>query len=60
MNEKEAVPNNSTDSGHRRTPARRLTADDLAQTVGGVLLRGCCPQGCSGCTPGLEELPHIS
>jgi hypothetical protein len=33
----------------QRTPGRRLTADDLAQTVGGVLLLGCCPQGCSGC-----------
>ena len=29
-----------------RTPGRKLTREDLAKTMGGVLVRGCCFQGC--------------
>jgi hypothetical protein len=29
-----------------RTPGRKLTREDLSKTMGGVLIRGCCTQGC--------------
>lgn len=34
-----------------RTPGRKLTRDDLAKTMGGALMRGCCTQGCCGDEP---------
>lgn len=32
----------------RRTPARKMTREDLANVTSGGLMLGCCTQGCCG------------
>lgn len=40
----------------RRTPARKITREDLANVTSGGLMLGCCTQGCCG-KPPLQKLP---
>lgn len=44
------------DNVDRRTPARKITREDLANVTNGGLMLGCCTQGCCG-KPPLEKLP---
>jgi len=46
---------NETVGTGRRTPARKMTREDLANVTSGGLMLGCCTQGC--CKPPLWELP---
>lgn len=41
-------------SENRRTPARRMTREDLANVTNGGLMLGCCTQGC--CRPPLSPI----
>jgi hypothetical protein len=45
----------TVDTG-RRTPARKMTREDLANVTSGGLMLGCCTQGCCG-KPPLWDLP---
>jgi hypothetical protein len=41
---------------NRRTPARKMTREDLANVTSGGLMLGCCTQGCCG-KPPVVRLP---
>jgi hypothetical protein len=40
-----------------RTPARKITREDLANVTNGGLMLGCCTQGC--CKPPLLDVPMM-
>jgi hypothetical protein len=46
---------NETVETGRRTPARKMTREDLANVTSGGLMLGCCTQGC--CKPPAWQLP---
>ncbi len=50
------MTNEKVEVTRTRTPARKMTREDLANVTSGGLMLGCCTQGCCAHNP-LQQLP---